>query len=55
MNKIDGYWEDPDGEFDSYVKQVKTNLKSMQEVCNDLANFLLNAIETQNEEPSDDD
>ena len=55
MNKMEGYWEESDGEFDEYVKQVKTNLKSMQKVCNDLINFLLHAIETECEELFDDD
>ena len=39
MNKIDGYWEDTDGEFDGYVQQVKQKLKNIQVVRNDLTDF----------------
>ena len=55
MSKIKGYWEDTDGEFDGYVKEVKKNLKSIQEVCNDIINYLLeNAIEVECKDQSDD-
>ena len=55
MNKIDGYWEDTDGEFDGYVKEVKMKLKNMNEVYNDLTNLLTRAMEVEREEPFDDD
>ena len=55
MNKIDGYWENTDGKFDGYVKEVKMKLNNMKEVCNDLTNFLTSAIDLEREKLSDDD
>ena len=55
LSKMEGYWEASDDEFDGYVKKMKANLKTLQNVCNEVSDFLTSTIQTQNEEPSDDD